>query len=179
MDCCIEIPPDTLSINEDLSSDPVNAPEPRDDPDRKCVNCREASRAVTRKTMLLMLKPEHFDRIDNSDYRFCSDPDCRVVYFPENGGATFTTSNLRVRVGLKERIDPIPLCYCFGFDENDVREEIAETGSSTIPSRITALIKQGMCSYLARNPSGACCLGEVNQTIKRLTSGWVLLTEFL
>lgn len=171
MDCCVETPQETSAIAEVLSSDPVNAPEPRDDPDRKCVNCRGASRAVTRKTMLLMLKPERFDRIDNSEYRFCSDRDCRVVYFPENGGATFTTSDLRIRVGLKERTDPIPLCYCFGFDEKDVREDIAQTGSSNIPQRITALIKQGMCSCPARNPSGACCLGEVNQTMKRLTSG--------
>jgi hypothetical protein len=32
---------------------------------------------------------------------------------------TFRTEALRVRVGLKERADPIPLCYCFGFDEKD------------------------------------------------------------
>lgn len=171
MDCCVETSQESSASDEALSYDPVNAPEPRDDPDRKCVNCRGASRAVTRKTMLLMLKAEHFDRINNSEYRFCSDQDCRVVYFPENGGATFTTGDLRIRVGLKERIDPIPLCYCFGFDEKDAREEIADTGSSTLALRITALIKQGMCSCPARNPSGTCCLGEVNQTIKRLISG--------
>jgi CopZ-like zinc binding protein len=171
MDCCVETPPATVAINEDLLPDQVNAPQPRDDPNRKCFNCRGASRAVTRKTMLLMLKSKHFDRIDNSDYRFCLDQDCPVVYFSENGGSIFRTTDLRIRVGLKERVDPIPLCYCFGFDEKDVRDEIAETGSSTIAERITTLIKAGMCSCPARNPSGACCLGEVNQTIKRLTSG--------
>lgn len=171
MDCCVETPKETSAIAEALSSDPVNAPEALDDPRHKCVSCSGASRAVTRKTMLLMLKPEQFDRIDDSEYRFCSDRDCRVVYFPENGGTTFTTSDLRIRVGLKERTDPIPLCYCFGFDEKDAREQIARTGSSTIPQRIATLIKQKMCACPERNPSGACCLGEVNQTIKRLTSG--------
>lgn len=168
MDCCVETPQDTSAIAEALSYDSVNAPEPRDDPNRKCVDCRGASRAVTRKTMLLMLKPEHFDRIDNSDYRFCSDRDCRVVYFPDNGHTTFRTSDLRIRVGLKERIDPIPLCYCFGFDEKNAWEEISRTGASTIPQRIGSLIKQKMCACPARNPSGACCLGEVNKAIERL-----------
>ncbi len=168
MDCCIETPPETSAVDEALLSDPVNAPEPWDDPDRKCVNCRGASRAVKRTTMLLMLKPEHFDRIDISEYRFCSDPGCRVVYFPENGSATFTTSDLRIRVGLKERTDPIPLCYCFGFDEKDAREEISRTGTSTISQRIVELINQKMCACPTRNPSGACCLGEINKAIKRL-----------
>lgn len=81
---------------------------------------------------------------------------------------TFRTEDLRVRVGLKERVDPIPLCYCFGFDERDAREEIAVTGASTIPKRIAALIEQKMCACPTRNPSGACCLGEVNEAIKRL-----------
>lgn len=78
------------------------------------------------------------------------------------------TDDLRVRVGLKERVDPIPLCYCFGFEESDAREEISRTGTSTISQRIAALIKQKMCACPARNPSGACCLGEVNKAVKRL-----------
>lgn len=168
MDCCAEIPQEASTIAEALSSDPVNAPEARDDPRHKCVSCSGASRAVTRKTMLLMLKPEQFDRIDDSEYRFCSDQECRVVYFSQNGGATFMTNDLRVRVGMKERTDPIPLCYCFGFDERDAREEISRTGSSAIPQRIATLIKQKMCACPERNPSGSCCLGEVNQAIKRL-----------
>jgi hypothetical protein len=51
-----------------------------------------------------------------------------------------------VRVGLKEKLDPIPLCYCFGFDEADAREEISHTGQTSIPQRIATLLKQGMCA---------------------------------
>jgi hypothetical protein len=83
------------------------------------------------------------------------------------------TNDLRVRVCLKERIAPVPLCCCFGFDESDAREEIERTGQSTIPHRIAALVKQGMCACPAGNPSGACCLGEVNRAIKRLMSKMV------
>src|SRR5262249_7361965 len=81
----------------------------------------------------------------------------------------FTMDDLRVRVGSKEHNDPIPLCYCFGFNEADVREEIARTGESAILQKISAMVKQGLCACETRNPSGACCLGEVTKTVMRLT----------
>jgi hypothetical protein len=115
-----------------------------------------------------MVRAELFSRIGEHEYRFCLDPDCPIVYFSEDCQVAFRTEDLRVRVGLKERVDPIPLCYCFGFDERDVREEIAATGASTIPQRIVALINQKMCVCPAKNPSGACCLGEVNEALKSL-----------
>jgi len=51
-----------------------------------------------------------------------------VVYFEDKGGGDFTVDDMRVRVGLKGKSDPIPLCYCFGFDEFHIREELAPTG---------------------------------------------------
>jgi hypothetical protein len=118
--------------------------------------------------MMLMLKPEFFDRVGGAEYRFCRLSDCDIVYFDGGDGPYFTTEHLRLRVGLKEREDPIPLCYCFDFCERDIRVEVARTGETTIPRRIRALIKDGMCACPVRNPSGACCLGEVNQTAKNL-----------
>jgi hypothetical protein len=148
--------------------DEEKSPALRDAAGRACARCGAASRPVKRRTVLLMLRPELLDRAGEGKYRFCTDPDCRVVYFTEGGGPCFTTEDLRLRVGLKEKDDPVPLCYCFGFDEQDVREEIASTGRCLIPQRISALIKQGMCACPERNPSGACCLGEVNRAVKRL-----------
>lgn len=125
---------------------------------------------MTRKTVFLMLKPQCFDRVGESEYRFCVSPECSVVYFAEDGDTRFTKDELRVRVGLKEKEDPIPLCYCFGFDESDVRDEISSTGQCTIPQRIGALIRRGMCACVEKNPSGKCCLGEVSRTVERLMS---------
>jgi hypothetical protein len=118
-----------------------------------------------------MLKPSLLERVGEGAWRFCAGADCLVVYFSEDSDAVFTTGDLRVRVGLKEREDPIPLCYCFGYDEADVREEIAHTGGSAVPQKIAAMVKQGLCACEARNPSGACCLGEVIKTVTRLTRG--------
>jgi hypothetical protein len=133
---------------------------------RDCQSCKGPSRPVTVRTMLLMLKPEHFDQVGESQYRFCASPDCAVVYFSKE--RSFTTGELRTRVGLKEKDGPIPLCYCFGFHEQDAREEIEAKGHTTIPQRISVLIKERMCACEERNPSGACCLGEVTKAVKRL-----------
>jgi hypothetical protein len=118
-----------------------------------------------------MLKPSLLDRVGEVNWRFCPGADCRVVYFAKDIDDVFTTDDLRARVGLKEQEDPIPLCYCFGFDEADVREEIARTGGSAIPQKISAAVKQGLCACETRNPSGACCLGEVIKAVTRLTRG--------
>ena len=83
------------------------------DSPRGCLSCQGPSHPVTLRTMLLMLKPEFFDQVGESQYRFCASPDCPVVYF--SGERCLTTGDLRIRVGLKEKDGLIPLCYCFGF----------------------------------------------------------------
>jgi hypothetical protein len=133
---------------------------------RECRACQGLGRPVKLKTMLLMLKPERFDQVGESQYRFCASPDCEVVYFSSEHH--FTTDDLRIRVGLKEKDGPIPLCYCFGFHEQDLRNEIKAEGHTTIPQRISAFIRDGMCACEERNPSGACCFGEVTKTVNRL-----------
>jgi hypothetical protein len=97
--------------------------------------------------------------------RFCRTPSCEVVYFGEDG-RTIAKRDVPVRVGLKEREDPVPLCYCFGFSRADVRGELAPGGRCTIPARIAAEIRAGRCACEIKNPSGACCLGEVNRAVQ-------------
>jgi len=101
----------------------------------RCRDCEGQSRPVSRKTVLLMLKPYLLEQAMTGTYSFCSAPDCPVVYFDEQGSQRFTTDDLRVTVGVKTRVDPIPLCYCFGFDESHIRDEISLTGTTTIRSR--------------------------------------------
>lgn len=133
-----------------------------------CTNCEGQSRPVSRKTVLLMLKPHLLEEAMTGTYGFCSTRDCPVVYFEERGVHRFTTEDLRVPVGVKATEDPIPLCYCFGFDESHIRKEISQTGNTTIPERISRLIREGLCACESRNPAGVCCLGEVNKAAKRL-----------
>lgn len=133
-----------------------------------CSNCGEQSRPVSRKTILLMLKPELLEQAMTGTYGFCSARNCPIVYSEDQGSHRFTIDDLLLRVGLKVKEDPIPLCYCFGFDESHIRDEISRTGNTNIPERISAFIRQGLCACETRNPSGMCCLGEVNKTANRL-----------
>jgi len=114
-----------------------------------------------------MVKPDLLELAMTGNYSFCSERDCSIVYFDESGGPHFTVADLRIRVGLKVKDDPIPLCYCFGFDERDIREELTQKGHTTIPERISKLIREGLCACDTRNPAGVCCLGEVNRAAQR------------
>ncbi|CAN5705975.1 MAG: copper chaperone Copz family protein [Pyrinomonadaceae bacterium] len=138
--------------------------------DQLCTNCESQSRPVSRKTVLLMLKPHLLEEAMTGTYSFCSTRGCPVVYFEEQGSHRFTTDDLRIPVGMKAKIDPIPLCYCFGFDESHIRDEISCSGATTIPDRISMLIREGLCACESRNPAGVCCLGEVNRAAKRLNA---------
>jgi hypothetical protein len=168
MNCCRQKLPGSRDVEEALLADPDNAPTAEDDSKHCCPSCGGIGRPVKRKTVLLMLKADRLDRVGGGTYRFCSDPECRVVYFAEGRGERFVTDDLRTRVGIKEKTDPIPLCYCFGFDEADIRKEIAAIGRATIPQRIVSLLKEGMCSCPSRDPSGACCIREVASAVRRL-----------
>ena len=73
-----------------------------------------------------------------------------------------------MRVGLKETESPTPLCYCFGHTAESAREEMVATGRSTVAERITAEVQAGNCSCEVKNPSGRCCLGDVNRAIRQI-----------
>jgi CopZ-like zinc binding protein len=160
IDCCTKEEP---AVDSNCKTATVNQVVPE-----RCRACGEQGAPVSRKTVLLMLKPELLEQVLTGRYRFCSTRDCPTVYFEEHGARVFTIDDLRVIFGFKANSDPIPLCYCFGFDESHLREEISQTGSTAIPDRISSLIRAGLCACEARNPSGVCCLGEVNRTAKRL-----------
>ncbi|MHB1845685.1 MAG: putative iron-sulfur cluster-binding metallochaperone [Deltaproteobacteria bacterium] len=130
-----------------------------------CPRCGAVGTEVADETMVALLKPGLAAPLLALDRRFCRTPSCEILYygadgrFVEKGAAT-------VRVGLKETLDPVQLCYCFDFTRADVRQELAETGTTTIPARITAEVRAGRCACEVKNPSGRCCLGEVNKAVK-------------
>ena len=167
MNCCVL--EESSGINNSVveRSDLSGGAEP-ESLSPSCGNCLGQGRPVSRKTVMLMLKPDLLDQAMTGKYSFCSARDCSVVYFEDQGNRCFNVDDLRTRVGLKAKEDPIPLCYCFGFDESHMREEISRTGETTIPGTISRLIREGLCACDARNPAGMCCLGEVNKTGKVL-----------
>ncbi len=101
---------------------------------------------------------------------FCPASGCDVVYFDTHDRSVFTRTDLTVRVGLKERDHPIPLCYCFGYSLADIVQDLAERGTTNIPAVISAEIKAGRCACEVRNPQGSCCLGNVTASVTERTS---------
>lgn len=163
MNCCV-----TSSASETPHLQPSEIVEKTLRENHHCRTCGRKGKPVSRKTVLLMMKPEFLEQAMTGRYTFCLSPDCPIVYFQNDGNHQFTVADLRIRVGLKVKDDPVPLCYCFGFDESHIGDEIAQSGRTTIPGKISHLIGEGLCACESRNPSGMCCLGEVNSAVERL-----------
>lgn len=132
-----------------------------------CRECGQKAKSVDRITPEHLLKPESVAQLRDTVYHFCATPTCEVVYFSNATGQYFDKSDLTVRVGLKETEDPIPVCYCFGYTERDVFEEVRTTGRTTIPDRIRSEVKAGNCRCEIENPQGTCCLGNVSRAVKK------------
>ncbi|MBI2924357.1 MAG: copper chaperone Copz family protein [Verrucomicrobia bacterium] len=132
----------------------------------RCAVCGQPGKPVARITLKHTVRPEFLELVTKPGFRFCRSPHCDVVYFHPDG-AMLRKGDVRLRVGLKETEDPVPLCYCFGFTEAMVREEIRATGSCTIPRRITAEVKAAHCACEIRNPQGSCCLGNVTAAMRK------------
>ena len=149
-------------------SDCCKLPEPPVAADDLCQRCGATGRRVLRETMESLLKPEALERLADEPYYFDRTLECEAVYFSNEARSYFHKDELKVRVGLKETPSPIPLCYCFGHTAESVREEILTTGRSTVAERITAEVQAGNCSCEVKNPSGKCCLGDVNRAVHQI-----------
>ena len=136
-----------------------------------CPACGTGGKPVKPLTLRSLLQPSLRPQVrDQETYRFCPSPDCDLVYYGADGSQVFTRQDLTVRVGLKERNSPRPLCYCFGHSAESIREEWARTGKTTVVEAIRAELKAGGCRCEATNPTGGCCLGDVIKEVKALTS---------
>lgn len=140
-------------------------PKPSEAEKSRCPRCSSIGLVVAEKTVRAILKPDAEPALIATLTRFCRTRTCDVLYYSPDG-AFVEKGAATVRVGVKETADPIPLCYCFGFTRADVRQEVEQTGTATIPARITAEVKAGRCACEVKNPSGRCCLGEVNKAVK-------------
>jgi len=131
-----------------------------------CPACGNRSKQVDILTVKSLVRHLPFG-MGAAQYYFCEADACSVVYFPSNPQApTFQQKDLLVRVGVKEKHDPIPVCYCFGVTRRDLIEEVQETGKSTLTERIKGEVKAGNCACEVKNPSGKCCLGDVTRVVQ-------------
>jgi hypothetical protein len=131
-----------------------------------CPTSGQETKPVSRKTVESLVKPEVRESLMPQPYYFCNVSDCDTVYVSAMGERVITKDMLTVRVGIKETEDPVPLCYCFGYDRKNIHNDIRQTGKTEIQRKITERIKDGQCRCEEMNPSGECCLGNVAKSIK-------------
>jgi hypothetical protein len=133
-----------------------------------CSACGRRGQKVRLLTLRHLLIGERQKEIRDAQYYFCASNDCDAVYFSKETKQLFTRKDVRVRVGIKDKTEPVTVCYCFGFTEEMIEEEILALGCAAIPALVEAEINAGHCACEVKNPSGRCCLGEVNQSVKQI-----------
>ena len=100
------------------------------------------------------------------DFWLCYDRECEVVYFG-SADAVLTLQDVSVVPGFKNGGDGL-VCYCFHHRTSDIARDLSESGSTGVFDSIKDEVKVGNCACEVRNPSGKCCLGDVQKTIRRL-----------
>jgi len=131
-----------------------------------CPVSNTKGKAVENKTPAHLLLDA--SRLGDGPHFFCADPGCDVVYFSADGNEIHRKADLKVRVGLKETEDPVPVCYCFEFTRADLRAELERDGETRIPQQIKHEIAAGRCACDVKNPEGTCCLGNVMNAVRAI-----------
>ncbi|VVB90145.1 Copper chaperone CopZ [uncultured archaeon] len=133
-----------------------------------CKECGSKWKPVNRITLKSLVKEPTLEAIGNPDgFYFCETPDCGVVYFNNEQQVYLHKDDVKARVGIKETENPVPVCYCFGWTQEKIFEQIKQSGFSTAVREIGAKVKAGECTCDIKNPSGRCCIGNVNKVVKR------------
>jgi len=134
-----------------------------------CPQSGTGSRKIQRRTVENLVKPELVGSISDSQYYYCAEPDCPVVYFRQDGSGTFSTEDLRVAVFAKDSGGDVNVCYCYDWTRNRIRNELAETGQSTASREIAEKVRASLCECDIKNPKGACCLGDIQSFLKEIS----------
>lgn len=130
-----------------------------------CPACKSKGRLVATRTVKNLVR-DHTRVAAAATYYFCRTPECSVVYFSDAGD--FLKPDIKVRVGIKEQEDPIPVCYCFDYTRADINRDLALRGQTDIPELVKVEVQGGFCACDVKNPSGACCLGDLMRAVQQI-----------
>jgi len=131
-----------------------------------CRVCGNPGTPVTAITIESLVRKECRSQLASPEgFSFCRTPDCAVVYFNNNANEYIEKEDVKVRVGIKETKDPVSLCYCFGWTQKKIDDEIAWTGKNLAVEDIMNRMKTTGCNCERNNPSGGCCLKDVTNYV--------------
>ena len=134
-----------------------------------CRVCGNPGTPVTAITIESLVRKECRSQLVSPEgFSFCHTPDCAMIYFNNDTDEYIEKGDVKIRVGIKETEDPVPLCYCFGWTQKKIDDEIARTGKSLAIEDITNCMKTAGCNCERNNPSGGCCLKDVKNYLDKL-----------
>lgn len=133
-----------------------------------CPQSGTKSGRIQRLTVEHLIKPELFGSISESQYYYCADADCPIVYFTQDSSGTFTKGDLQVALFDKDPGSEVNVCYCFDWTRGRITEEINSTGNSTAFDEISKELNADKCECESKNPKGVCCLGDINRFVKEV-----------
>lgn len=97
-------------------------------------------------------------------WQHCADEQCAVVFHLDD--QTVTVDTVRARVGAKAANKESPVCFCFAYTADDLRDDLdAHDGTSEIKATIKAAVAEGLCACEHLNPIGRCCLADVHRAL--------------
>jgi hypothetical protein len=119
-----------------------------------CKECGSGGMKVLPLTLGVHVKEIYWERIDD-DFYFCPSESCNVVYFNNKSDVYLRKSDVKTKVGIKEKKEPKPLCYCNRVTERDLLKAMKKFGSFEKALDETKAGKGKWC--VVTNPSGRCC----------------------
>ena len=132
-----------------------------------CPFCKKEANKVSSTTVKAMIKNEDKKDIVNFDnFHFCDNPNCSVIYFKDK--RVIKQNQLIKKVGIKEWIIPKTICYCFNITKDKLIENALLYGKGYVVENLKRKISKQKCDCKRKNPSGQCCLSDINKTIKKL-----------
>ncbi len=135
-----------------------------------CRRCGSGGMKVTPLTLGVHLHEKYWDKIDDRFY-FCPTRECEVVYFNNRSGIYFTKAEVKTRVGIKEKEEPKPLCYCNRVTEEMLRKAIASGCCSSV-EEVQSTTGAGRGRWcVVTNPSGRCCEWYLKDIISEMLGG--------
>lgn len=134
-----------------------------------CISCNRKGKKVKLITLKSLLRPSALELLDaNVNHYFCSTKDCNVVYFDTNN-KNYLLSDVKVPVHQKDDSSITPICYCFDWTKERIKEYVEDGLTPNPVDHIRDNIKENRCGCEVNNPQGSCCLGNVTAYIRELS----------
>ncbi|KKK74498.1 hypothetical protein LCGC14_2883150, partial [marine sediment metagenome] len=130
---------------------------------------------VKKITMRNHIQEKYWDIISDTNYFFCPQKKCPIIYFNNEKSYYFLEDGVKTRVAHKDGEEPRPICYCLNVLEHRILDEIVTTKRATSLEDIKKYTgaRTGKLCHI-NNPSGRCCGPQVNEVIAK---GIELLSE--